>query len=59
MFRYVLPFYDVIILNLFNVSLALSGFRNYFDLPGKGGSESRTRRPEFLSSEVGNPSCPV
>jgi hypothetical protein len=22
--------------------------------PGKGGSESKTRRPEFLSSQVGN-----
>jgi hypothetical protein len=31
-----------------------SGSRYCFDLRGKGGSESKTRRPEFLSSQVGN-----
>jgi hypothetical protein len=51
------PLYDVVLNTYFSICLtARSGSRYCFGLRGKGGSESKTRRSKFLSSQVGNPS---
>jgi hypothetical protein len=53
-------FFIFLLLNIFVMCpTARSGFRYCFGLRGKGGSESETRRLEFLSSQVGNPNASV
>jgi hypothetical protein len=48
---------DVLVLNtIFNRPHCALRLQLLLGLRGKGGSESKTRRPEFLSSQVGN-SC--
>jgi hypothetical protein len=49
-------FYDVLVIQIFLMCpTARTGSRYCFGLRGKGGSESKTCRSEFLSSEAGNP----
>jgi hypothetical protein len=51
-------FYYVPALNIFLICPTASlGSRYCIGLRGKGGSESKIRRPEFLSSQIGNPNC--
>jgi hypothetical protein len=58
MFNDFLLLYDVVILNMFlKICYVPLGAHTPVLLlsPGKGGNESKTHRPEFLSSQVGNP----
>jgi hypothetical protein len=52
----IILFYNVLVLNMFlNMSHCALWLQILLWLPGKGGSESKTRRPEFIYSQVGNP----
>jgi hypothetical protein len=60
MFKEILSlFYDGLVLNMFFkiCPFARSGSRYCFGFRGTGESESKTHRLEFLSSQVGNPTC--
>jgi hypothetical protein len=56
MFREIF-FYDVLVLNMIFLNIYHCPLTHLILSwsPGKGGSKSKTRRPEFHSSEVGNP----
>jgi hypothetical protein len=54
--RFFSLFSDELILNLFLICPTMrSDSRHCFGLQGKRCSESKIRRPEFLSAQVGNP----